>query len=423
MYASTRTAALAAAVVAATVALTGPSAGAVPRGPHTERVTVSATGEQGTGSSTGPYLSADGRYAAFGSEAPNLVPGDTNDAPDAFVRDLRTGRVERVGVATGGAQADRGSQAVAISADGRYVVFVSTATNLVDRPVPGPDWAQDVYVHDRRTGRTELVSKAPGGVSAYAHGDAAISDDGRYVAFNARPSQMETGTSVIYPAVYVTDRRTGTVERISNRDQPTRGSYHLDLSADGRYVAYTQNDPRGGTGPLMVHDRRTGTEEQVNVTPDGSPGKVYGLDPSLSADGRSIAFSYRGDDLVPNGAAVNTGTYVRDLRTHTTRAVVHDGPGGPGVISAPRISRDGRYVAYPFREPQGQDNIYVRDLRTGTSRLASVAADGGPVTDEGVYVTSFGGRGGTLLGLGSGSAQLVAGDTNGATDGFVRRLR
>jgi Tol biopolymer transport system component len=408
-----------AAIALSTIALSATTASSAPR-PDIERVTVSATGEQGTSNSSGPYLSANGRYAAFGSDAPNLVPGDTNDAEDAFVRDLRTGRLERVSVATDGTQADRGTKPAAISANGRYVVLVSTATNLADWTEPSVDWAQDVYVHDRSTGRTELVSRTPNGVSSYARGVAAISDDGRHVAFAARPSQMETGDPLIYPAVYVTDRRTGTIERITNRAHPGRGSYHLDMSADGRYVAYTQNDVRGGTGLLMVHDRRTGTEEQANVTPDGSPAARFAVDPSLSADGRSIAFDYTGDDLVAGGAA-NTHAYVRDLKTGTTRGVVHDGDGGSGLFGS-QLSDDGRYVAYTFVTPLGEENVYVRDLRTGTSRLASESVTGGPVTDDYVYVTSFGG-GGRLLGLGSGSAQLVSDDTNGSTDGFVRRLR
>ncbi|WP_164905032.1 TolB family protein [Streptomyces cyaneus] len=421
MYASTRTA-LATALVAATVALTGTSASAAPRVPSTERITVSGTGEQGTSSSAGPYLSANGRYAAFSSDAPNLVPGDTNGVADSFVRDLRTGRVERVSLTSDGTQVDGGTTPMAISANGRYVVLVSTADNLTDWPEPKEYWAQDVYVHDRVTHRTERVSTTPTGASAYAHGVAAISDDGRYVAFNARPKQMESGQTIIYPAVYVTDRRTGTVERITNRDHLDWGSYHLDLSADGRYVVYEQFGPRGGGGVMMVHDRRTGTEEQVDVTPQGTPAQRNGLDPSISADGRYVAFTYRGDDLVPSGAAVNTDTYVRDLRTDTTRGITHDGTGGPAVISGAEISRNGRYVAYGFRASQGQDNMYVRDLRTGTSSLASEAVTGGPVTDDNVYATSFGG-GDKLLGLGSTSAQLVTGDTNGVSDGFLRRLR
>ncbi|KOG10870.1 TolB family protein [Streptomyces viridochromogenes] len=421
MYASTRTA-LATALVTATVALTATSVSAAPRDPSTERITVSSTGEQGTDHAGGPQLSANGRYAAFSSHAPNLVPGDTNGVEDSFVRDLRTGRLERISVTSDGTQADAGTTPAAISANGRYVVLVSTADNLTDWPEPKEYWAKDIYVHDRVTHRTERVSTTPDGGSAYAHGAAAISDDGRYVAFTARPNRMESGQTVIYPAVYLTDRRSGTVERITNGDHPEWGSYHLDMSADGRYVVYDRFGPRGGGGAMMVHDRRTGTEEQVDVTPQGTPAQRYGLDPSISADGRYVAFTYRGEDLVPAGTAVNTSTYVRDLRADTTRGIVHDGTGDPAVISGPEISGNGRYVAYGFRAAEGQDNIYVRDLRTGTSSLASETVTGGPATDDNVYVTSFGGDD-KLLGLGSGSAQLVTGDTNGVSDGFLRRLR
>ncbi|WP_371662789.1 TolB family protein [Streptomyces sp. NBC_00280] len=418
MFAITR-ATTVAAITAGAVALSVTSAAPAP--PRTtERVTVSAAGAQGDSYSAGPYLSDDGRWAAFDSNARNLVPGDTNGVEDAFVRDLRTGRVTRVSVASDGTQADRGTDVAAISPNGRFVVLVSTATNLAKWPEPQVDWAQDVYVHDRRTGRTDRVSKTPTGASAYAHGAARISDDGRYVAFTARPSQMESADRPIYPAVYLADRRTGRTERITNRDHPDRGSYHVDISADARYVAYTQFGPRGGPGQLWVRDRRTGTEEQVDVTPGGTQAAYHGLTPSLSANGRIISFEYYGDDLVAGGA-VNTNTYVRDLRTNRTRGVVHEGAGGPAVFG-PELSRDGRYVGYVFAAPQGQGNAYVRDLRTGKSRLASPAVTGGPVTDNSVHITSFGG-GGRLLGLGSTSAQLVKGDTNGETDGFVRRLR
>ncbi|WP_105970600.1 TolB family protein [Streptomyces geranii] len=410
-----------AALTAGAVVLSVTSAAPAPAPSRTtERVTVSGTGEQGDSYSSGPYVSDDGRYAAFGSNAKNLVRGDTNGVEDTFVRDLRTGKVTRVSVATNGKQADRGSDVAAISPNGRFVVFVSTATNLAKWPGPQPEWAQDVYVHDRRTGRTDRVSKTPTGASAYAHGVARISDDGRYVAFNARPSQLESPDQPIYPAVYVADRRTGKIERITNRGHPTLAAYHLDLSADGRYVAYSQIEPRGGGGRLWVHDRRTRTEELVNVRPDGTLSAAYALAPSLSADGRTISFDSHADDLVPGGA-VNTHTYVRDLRTDRTRGVTHAGAGGSAIFG-PTLSRDGRYVGYVFATPQGKDNAYVRDLRTGKSQLASPATTGGPVTDDSVYITGFGG-GGRLLGLGSASAQLVRGDTNGETDGFVRRLR
>ena len=108
-----------------------------------------------------PAISADGRFVAFRSDATNLVPGDTNGATDVFVRDRQTGTTRRVSVGPGGAQGNGGSFMPAISADGRFVAFESSATNLV----PGDtNDMEDMFVHDRQTGTTRRVSVGPGGV-------------------------------------------------------------------------------------------------------------------------------------------------------------------------------------------------------------------------------------------------------------------
>lgn len=417
-------------VAGAMVALTAtsPSAAAAP-GPGIERVTLSATGEQADDNAYGPQFSADGRFALFTAYASNLVPGDTNRTSDVFVRDLRRGTVERVNVASDGAQAVGGwSEARAISADGRYVLFSSNARNLVhwDNP-PTNEAAQDVYLHDRRTGRTERISVALDGGSAFTAA-AVMSPNARYIAFNAKADRMETNARDLFGIVYLLDRRTGTVERISNRDRPDNPSLLQGLSDNGRYVAYTQLVPRSSYGRTWVHDRRTGTEEQVNVTPDGTPAQRYALPASLSADGRTIAFSYWGDEELVPGEDPGTGStvYVRDLRRDVTRRV-KAGPAGEDGISQPVLSPDGRYVTYQA-QPRladgrpGPDNVYLRDLRTGSTRLVSESVTGGPVTDEpvAVYAVSAGAR---RIGLGSESGRLVAGDTNGFYDGFVRRMR
>lgn len=412
------------------VALTAtPSSAAAEPGPGTERVTLSATGEQADENAYGPQFSADGRFAVFTAYASNLVPGDTNRSSDVFVRDLRKGTVERVDVASDGAQAVGGeSQARAISADGRYVLFSSNARNLVhwDNP-PTNEAAQDVYLHDRRTGRTERISVALDGGSAFTAA-AAMSPNARYIAFNAKADRMETNPRDLFGIVYLLDRRTGTVERISNRDRPDNPSLLQGLSDNGRYVAYTQPVPRSSYGRTWVHDRRTGTEEQVNVKPDGTPAQRYALPASLSADGRTIAFDYWGDEELVPGEDPGTGStvYVRDLRTDVTRRV-KAGPAGEDGISGPVLSPDGRYVTYQAQPRQadgrlGPDNVYLRDLRTGSTRLVSESVTGGPVTDESVavYAVSADAR---RIGLGSYSSRLVAGDTNGFYDGFVRRMR
>ncbi|WP_369172576.1 TolB family protein [Streptomyces sp. R28] len=426
MYSTKRAVALATAFVAATVALAGTPAGAAPRVPSIERVTLSATGEQGNGHAYGPEFSADGRFAAFTADASNLVPGDTNGVSDAFVRDLRKGTVERVSVSSAGAQADQRSSVQAISADGRYVLFRSNARNLVHWDTPPADaGADDIYLHDRRTGSTQRISVGFDGGSAYAAG-ADMSSNARYIAFNAKADRMEEGARDLFGAVYVFDRSTGRTERISNPNRPDNPALFQDVSADGRYVLYTQLVPRSSSGITWVHDRRAGTEERVNVKSDGSPAQRYAMPATLSADGRTVAFQNWDEDLVPGGGPDASDIYVRDLRTDVTRRV-DAGPDGESMPDRPVVSADGRYVGYEAAPrlsdgTLGPTNVYLRDLRTGTTRLVSESATGGPVTDAYVWLTSVS-AGAKRISIGSASSQLVAGDTNGSNDGFVRRLR
>jgi Tol biopolymer transport system component len=154
----------------------------------TERVSIGANGAQaylaraqaylGSGR---PDMSADGRLVAFSGYASNLVADDTNRASDVFVHDRKTGSTERVSVGIGGAQADANSFKAALSADGRFVAFASDASNLVAGDTNG---ARDVFVRDRQNGTTERVSISADGAQANElSGGAAVSADGRFVAF------------------------------------------------------------------------------------------------------------------------------------------------------------------------------------------------------------------------------------------------
>ncbi|WP_306318800.1 MULTISPECIES: hypothetical protein [unclassified Streptomyces] len=409
-------------LAAAALALAAGSATAAPPAPHTERISVSATGEQGDAVSQAPIVSANGRYAAFSSAASNLVPDDTNGTFDVFVRDLRTDTIERVSVASDGTPGSGTSRVAAISGNGRYVVFRSDALNLVPDAPDGPYGSYDVYVHDRRTGTTELASVTPGGVTAHANWTADISDDGRYVAFNAWPAPMESGPLGSNPAVYLHDRETGTTERVSNRERPTYAAYDFDLSGNGRHLAYSQNDVRSTAGLTYVRDLRTGSEEQVNVTPEGAPSARSASAPRLSANGRTVTFESRATDLVPGSEGPSaTLIYVRNLRTGTTSRVPHDGAGATGAGGA-ALSADGRHLAYLVSAYEG-DNVYVRDLRTGETVLASVTVDGGPVTDHSFILAPSLDAHGRTVGFSGYSARFVPGDTNGQYDAFVRRLR
>src|SRR5437870_5456318 len=215
-------------------ALWGWSAGAQ----TTERVSVTSGGTEGNGASLGSALSADGRFVAFDSAATDLVAGDTNGVSDVFVHDRQTGTTERVSVASDGAQGNGSSGLVtfafppALSADGRFVAFVSFATNLVASDTNG---ATDVFVHERQTGTTERVSVASDGTEGNAaSAGATLSADGRFVALDSRATNLVAGDTDGATDSLVHDRQTAPTERASVNGFAAAPA----LSADGRFVAF-----------------------------------------------------------------------------------------------------------------------------------------------------------------------------------------
>src|SRR5437762_2422917 len=300
-------------------ALWGRSAGAQ----TTERVSVASGGTEANGASLSSALSADGRFVAFDSSATDLVAADTNGVSDVFVHDRQTGTTERVSVASDGAQGNGSSGLVtfafppALSADGRFVAFVSAATNLVASDTNG---ATDVFVHDRQTGTTERVSVASdGGESNDARGEAALSAAGRFVALHSAQTNLVAGDPNGTIDVFVHDRQTGMTERVSVGSDGTQGnnaSCYAALSADGRFVAFDSDatdlvagDSNGATD-VFVHDRQTGTTERVSVASgggtqgNGNSGGFFAF-PARSTDGRFVAIQRDATNLVAgdtNGA-------------------------------------------------------------------------------------------------------------------------
>jgi Tol biopolymer transport system component len=171
------------------------------------RVSVDSAGNQANNGSLAPAISANGRFVAFGSLADNLVPGDTKGQTDIFVHDRKTGATTRVSVGSAGNQGNNGSGGSAITANGRYVAFSSDADNLVPGDTNGET---DAFVHDRRTGATERVSIDSAGDQANLPSySTAISANGRFVAFWSDANNLVPGDTNGQTDAFVHDRKTG----------------------------------------------------------------------------------------------------------------------------------------------------------------------------------------------------------------------
>jgi Tol biopolymer transport system component len=406
----------------------------------TERISVSSSGTQGDSSSGGFQigLSGNGRYVAFPSLASNLVPDDTTSFSDVFVRDRRTDRTTRVNLGPGGVQANGNvaGSTVAISADGRVVAFGSDATNLVPDDTNGRD---DVFVRDRKTGETTRVSVGPGGTEADGNSSpSGLSADGRFVLFFSYATNLVSGDTNGAADVFVHDRKTGTTERVSvgsGGTQASQDSFGGGISGNGRFVTFYTFDVNvvpGGTNFLdsFVHDRKTGRTERVNVGPGGVQGNGDSLLPVISADGRYVAFASAATNLVPGDTNGRFDTFVHDRRTgkNWRVSVASDGTEGnadSGGGYFPAISRDGRHVAFVSSatnlvagDTNGVDDVFVHDRETGRTGRVSVGLRGG----QGDTV-SFGpaiSADGRAVAFTSDATNLVRKDTNGVSDVFVR---
>ena len=311
----------------------------------TERVSVNSSGGQAARASFAPCISADGRYVAFGSRAPNLVAGDTNAVDDLFIRDRQTAQTRRISLTSGGIQANGSSYACNFSADARFVVFISNATNLVAGDTNAAD---DAFVRDLVANTTERVSLNSQGEQANqgvpATRTVAISADGRFVAFASGSTNLVPGDTNDGTDVFVRDRLTNQTERISvtsNGAQTSTGSFSYApvITSDGRYVAFFSNatnlGPAGAEAGIFVRDRQASTTGRVSVSSNGLPGNSYSVWPSMSADGRYVAF----ESVRVGPGARGRQRLSRRLRTGPSGGDVARGLQAPGAIRCCRQRR------------------------------------------------------------------------------------
>jgi Tol biopolymer transport system component len=413
-----------------------------------ERVSVSSAEEQSEDVSGNSALNADGRFVVFHSFASNLVAGDTNGVQDVFLRDRAADTTERVSLASGGAEADGPSGSLGlggwlvgrldISDDGRFVAFMSHATNLVPGDIND---ASDIFVRDRQTGTTERISVASDETQATSSSNemVAISGDGRFVAFDSFASNL-VDDDTNFLDVFLRDRQAGTTELVdisTGGEQGNGMSRRADVSDDGRFVVYESfaTNLVGGDGndqsDIFLRDRQAGTTQRIS-TALGGGGDADGESgtPRISADGRFIAFLSEATNLVAGDTNNVEDVFVYDREAGTISRVNVDSAGfeansesvsAGGTIG---ISGDGRFVTFTSRatnlvagDTNDEPDIFLHDRQTGETRRISLTAAGGE-SDNYSEEPAISGDG-RVIGFDSGASNLVADDTNRLRDVFV----
>lgn len=363
------------------------------------RVSVSGKGMQSNENSYNPSMSDDGRFIAFDSFASNLTPGDQNRKGDVFVHDRETGSTVRVSNGIDGKPTDGHSGYASVSGDGRFVGFESLATNLVPNQ---QDYNSDVFLWSRETGAVEWINRPmPGQMIANgSSGDAAVSRDGRFVAFASSAANLTVGDTNKRDDVYVRDRLYGTLIRVTltNIGQETNeGSDSPSISDDGRFIAFESKSsnllsrdllqldharliPHGTANPqtegdtnfvgdVFVHDMQTGLSELVSVTDSGEQGNEASYGASISNDGMRVAYTSNATNLVPGDTNKKREVFLRDRKTGKTERVAVSGAGAQGnnLSSNPALTGDGRHVVFVSdatnlvpRDRNHEGDIFVR---------------------------------------------------------------
>jgi hypothetical protein len=404
----------------------------------TMRVSVDSFGVEANDFSFDAVISADGRIVAFRSAATNLVTDDTNGVWDLFAHDLETGITQRISVDSSGAEADDLSEAPAISADGRFVVFASRASNLVQSDMNG---TTDVFVRDRLNGVTERVSVDSSGSEANSESRCpAISADGRIVSFYSTASNLIAGDTNGAADVFIHDLVTGITERVSVDSagvEANQGSTESALSRDGRFIAFRSRASNlvgwdsNDEADIFVHDCVTGSTELVSVNSQGYHGNWDSLTPAISADGNVVAFWSNATNLVPDDLNGFPDIFVHDRTTGITERVNVDSNGAEArgnTQTGVAISADGRSVAFWSSADNlvlGDTNqwwdAFLHDRVSAVTECLNVTPSGVPGNGASGIISGAISPDGQFVAITSEADDIIDGDVNGVADVFVRR--
>lgn len=378
-----------------------------------QTVAVAPSGEKVFRASSQPIISAEGQSIAYESSA--LISSEDNPwySSMVFVTEPLTGIVEQVDVNNQEQPANNISNLADMSLNGRYVAFVSYATNLVDGIPQG-----NLFIRDRLNRSTELVPLAENlRLGLLANPSVSLSMNGQYVAFG----------NLDLANVYVHDRKLNMTELIS-KESENISRYSLDpaISADGQYVAFTSGLYGQASNNVYVRDRQTGSTELVSVGLDGEPAE--GSTPAISADGRYVTFASGASNLVKADTNEVDDIFVRDLVKKSTErvSVSSTGKQANGFSSEPAIILGSYHVVFKSEasnlvedDTNNVEDIFARDLNQKSTERVSISSTDRQANDASSQPTlAITGR---AVAFTSNATNLVEADTNGVSDVFVRR--
>lgn len=408
---------------------------------RTDRVSVDNSGTTGNGASSTPSISGDGSLVAFVSQATNLVTGVSGS--QIYVHNRQTNQAEVVSRDSNASviQGNGVSSAPAISADGRFVTFVSQSTNLV----PGVS-GQQVYLRDRQIGKTTLVSSSSSGVisTGTVNGAPSISSDGQFIAFTSNAPNLVSG--VIGQQIFLRDNIAGTTTLISkdNNSVPLPGnaaSDHAWVSSDGRFIAFASLATNlvvvvGSNQQIFIHDRLAGpngTTTLISRDSGGIAANGNSSTPSVSGDGRFVTFASVATNLVVGPTGQQIYLHDRNTGANGTNSLVSQNnsgvptQGGNGVSSLPSISLNGQVVTFVSLSTDlltgisGQQ-VYSRELATGTTNLVSRDNNLALIPGSGVSTSPSASSDGSFVAFSSQSNNLVPVPPVAPSDIYVRAL-
>lgn len=394
---------------------------------YASRVSVSSLGQESNGDSRAATVTDDGELVAFKSLGDNLVPWDSNGFGDIFIRHLPTGVTELVSVSTAGAAGNGESFHPAASADGRFVAFFTVASNLVAGDSNG---RTDVLRRDRQTGVTELVSRSI--VNGVGNGDSSypsISRSGNLVAFQSSANNLVFNDGNGRADIFVRDINLGTTVIASvgsGGGQSNGDSGEASIAGDGRFVAFSStatnlvSGDTNGSRDIFVRDLLAGTTIRVSTGPGGVQANEGSSRPSLSADGRYVAFDSAASNLVPGDTNGQTDVFVHDLQTGTTTRIA----GGNGASLESSISADGMLVVFHSAasnlvagDTNFVDDVFAWFRSTDQILRVSVPVSGGQAAGPSRSPTVA--SGGRVIAYRSDASNLVPGDFNALGDVFA----